>query len=652
MKKKIVVVLLLLLCCACLFANGGREAKKVEGQYANAGGIIGTAIRGIGTTFGIATRSVILALHPFPNIMTEFYGFVEGEYTSTYDGDFSLDMLLTSPNYYTNSGYTNAGINKDTGQAMVTVSSSDAKLTISETDASQSPLQKTRWTITSYLFIVFFAAEVVFTAVFGYIAPQDENASLLRQIGVSAAMTLMLFILASALPFLVEAVRYGLFQIASLYTPVTFDSMYDMPAQFMWEMSYLMETLSWRDNASPIFNTSEKSLTSSLLGSLLAGIIFIVFEFVMGLQAIKAGVHIVANIIEVYLLLSLVMVLLPISVFTPLKGVTRKCVYSLFSNLIECFVLCFIIILVVPACVAACSNLQVLNTALNEITQNTLELKASESVDFSDKKDVDVDWTFFFQGRGTDYVTVASWVSANDSGKMVMYLNENSEMYRIYKDKNDENNISWSEIDSPDSFDNKKIKYEDREKYFKNRAQYILWYFRGICNSTRTVESPVDSSQAEYILRHASGTLNSNNSDIYPQIEDCIRQGRQYKELILNSKAVESNTTYTENSSIVSGLLIAWVFLYLPCFFVMQSTQITNALSNGTAGHESFANAFSHTGGQIMQSLTTAANLVKSAVATAAGASGAMSSGGMAADAKSIHDAMQKEADKDAGGQA
>lgn len=643
MKKKLVIILILLFCCVCLFANGGREVKKTEGQYAGSGGLVGMTLRGIGTTFSTATKSIVLALHPFPNILTTFYGFVDGEWTSTYDGDFDSSMLLTDSSFYA-SDYKKAGENKNTGQMQVTVDSSTEKLTISETDVGTSELQKTRWTITSYLFVIFFAAEVVFTGVFGYIAPQDENASILRQIGVSAAMTLMLFILASALPFLVEAVRYGLFQIANLYTPITFDSMFDMPKQFMWDMSYLMETLSWRNDASPIFNDAGADLTSSVLGKLLAGFVYIIFEFVMGLQTIKAGVHIVANIIEVYLLLSLVMVLLPISVFTPLKGVTRKCVYSLFSNLLECFVLCFVVILIVPACISGCSNLNALVRSLNEISQNTLELKASETLKFKSGESVDVDWTLFFQGRGTDYVTQVSWVSANDRGKMVMYLSKDSDMYQTYKSDNDDYNISWTDADS-EGFDKpKKYDYEDREEYFKTAAKATLSFFRYASHNLTVYNqsTPGDALKMVEAIEKADG---------FPEISDCIDSGLQFANIIMsNYNATEGNTTYTQNSSVVSGLLIAWVFLYLPCFFVMQSTQITNALSNGTAGHESFANAFSHTGGQLIQAFTMGANMVKSGVAVASGASGLMA-GKMAADAGSIHDAMQKEANKDEGGQ-
>ena len=210
MGKKLIVILILLLCCGFLFANGGKEYKEVENASSNIG-IIGQTLQGIGTVFGSATKSIVLALHPFPNILTSFYGFVDGKYTSTYDGSFDSDMLLTSKNYYTNSKYSQTGKDERTGQAQVTIYGSEDDLVISETDASTGELQKRRWTVTSYLFVIFFAAEVIFTAVFGYIAPQDENASPLRQIGVSAAMTLMLFILASALPFLLEAVRYGLF---------------------------------------------------------------------------------------------------------------------------------------------------------------------------------------------------------------------------------------------------------------------------------------------------------------------------------------------------------------------------------------------------------------------------------------------------------
>jgi hypothetical protein len=640
MKKKLIVVLMLLFCFSCLFANGGVEAKQVESEY-GAGGLVGQTLRGIGNTFGTATRSIVLALHPFPNILTRFYSFVDGAYSSTYDGSFSSDMLLTSSDYYTTSGFTQVDKDEKTGQAKVTVSGSDAKLTISETDVGTGKLQKTRWTITSYLFIIFFAAEVIFTAVFGYIAPQDENSSLLRQIGVSAAMTLMLFILAAALPFLVEAVRYGLFQIANLYTPVTFDSMFDMPATFMGQMANLMESLSWRNEASAIFNKDTNSLSASILGKLLSGFVYVIFEFVMGLQAIKAGVHIVANIIEVYLLLSLVMVMLPISVFTPLRGVTRKCVYSLFSNLIECFVLCFIIILVVPACITGCNNLQELAKELNNYTGNNLKLLASEVLTFKDNTTLDISWGLEFVAQGSDYVVMASWTTAYDNGRATMYLDKDSSLYKAYAG---DYNLSWAEANSTGVTAKEKpekLEFEERETYFKARTKEILSFFRYAAHGSNL-------AQHSNMAHCAGWATKAEEKGSYPTVSSCMKYGRQYaKQIMNNTKAIESEETYSENSSVVSGLLIAWVFLYLPCFFVMQSTQITNALSQGTAGHESFANALSHTGAQMMQAVTTGANLVKNGVAMSAGVSGHMAQKGMAEDVSSMQDAMQKMADKD-----
>ena len=42
-------------------------------------------------------------------------------------------------------------------------------------------------------------------------------------------------------------------------------------------------------------------------------------------------------------------------------------------------------------------------------------------------------------------------------------------------------------------------------------------------------------------------------------------------------------------------LTLVFLGLFLPSYFVQQSTQITNALMNGTAGMESLANAMEHT---------------------------------------------------------
>lgn len=655
-KKRFIVVFLLLFCCVCLFANGGSEIEKAQVKQYSSAGVIAKVMQGIGDTYSSAARAIVLALHPFPNILNKFYGFIDGKYDSIYNGEFDADYMLTSSNFYTNSGYTQTDKNDITGQAQVQITGSEGKYYISETNTTDSRLQKQRWTITSYLFVIFFAAEVVFTAVFGYIAPQDENSSLLRQIGVSAAMTLMLFVLAAALPFLVEAVRYALFQIAGMYSPVAFESMFDMPRLFMYDMGGLIDTVGWAGDASPIFNGGEKKLTNGILGSIIAGLIYVVFEFVMGAQAIKAGVHILVNIIEIYLLLSVVMIMLPISVFTPLKGVSRKCVYSLLTNLIECFVLCLIIVLLLPACIGACDNLKTIQDTLNNAMANRLEIIASEKFSFSDSDSVQVDWSLYIEKTGNeDYIALVSWLETNSAGETssssaTMYFKEDSFLYRTYKSP--EYNFHYTEIKTSDYKESilpSKYKYAEKDKYYLARAKSAFWIVR--CRATGVYYRGVETA----IVEHRENYNKTSTNDNYQwEISEMFSRIRDYdvKKILNNSKATESDRTYSKNTTLIGGLLIAWVFLYLPCFFVMQSTQITNALSNGSAGHESFANALGHTGGQIMHGITTAANLVKSAVSMAAGAAGAGTQKGMAADSHSIQEKMQSMNDKDSGGQS
>lgn len=635
-KRLLVMAVAAMLCCASLFANGGSEAVRPK-DYASVGRI-GRTIQGIGEAYGLATRSIVLAVHPFPNILAKFYGIDEdGNYVSNYDGVFSGDYLLTSEDFYANSGFTAAGTDDRTGQALVSFSGYDGKFAISETDSARGLLQHRRWSITTYLFIVFFAAEVVFTAVFGYIAPRDENASLLRQIGVSAAMTLMLFILAAAIPFLVEAVRYGLFKIASIYSPVGFDSLFDMPAKFMYDVSLLMETLSWNGDASPIFNENSAAMTSSVLGKLLAGVVYLVFEFVLGFQAIKAGLHIVMNVVEVYVLVSAVMVLLPISVFTPLKDVTRKCVYSLFSNLLECFVLCLIVVLVVPACINACDALNALREAASSTMSSSVELVAEETASFRDGDPVDVTWHMKFIAQGSDYVAVASWTASDSSGKVVMYNNDSA----LYKEQASgaSATVKWTDANDWATVKPKDYAIAKMEDYFIAKARHILSRTRfvavfgsdmgivnGVCRAK--LGSGVPVAEQEKVL--------------FPSKDDCITRIKAFPVAVMdNRRATEADSTYAANETLVSDLLLSWLLLYLPCYFVLQSTQITNSLVSGSAGQESLSNAISQSMHSVMGGLTIAANVAKTGASMGASASSSMTQNQTAQTVQTIASIMQ-----------
>ena len=68
----------------------------------------------------------------------------------------------------------------------------------------------------------------------------------------------------------------------------------------------------------------------------------------------------------------------------------------------------------------------------------------------------------------------------------------------------------------------------------------------------------------------------------------------QKAEIMINAQAQESEELVSTNDSLIGAMVVAWILAMLPCYFVKQSSQITNGLRSGYVGFESFANSTSH----------------------------------------------------------
>lgn len=759
-KKSIIIIFIFLLLGSVVFANGSKEVadKLTNGEnYGDLGdnsvpvgikesmqmyditarGLLARLITQIGSVLGEMSANFVIAIHPFPGILANFYEFdgssgklmIIEENAKTFKAD---EELLISNNFYSN--------NKTIANAPKQIQT-ELKSTIG--------VQKIRWNIITTLFIVLFAAEIIFFTIWNYITGKDTF--LFKELVTKVAMCLVIFILCSSLPYLLEAIRYGLTRIAEDFTGHvgTNYNMLMLPATFLSEMSILMDFLDPSNggvlNAS--LNNEKETSKSGVISGLLTGLVYLIFKFFMFFELIKAGLHIMMNIIEVYFLLTVVMIIMPFSIFTPTKSFGEKCVMSLFNNLIECFILLLMVVMIVPASLAVSYQLLTLIMgdqfgfkSFNATVANVSGKQLKENVNITDffnvpnnsvsnyeqKLRLVTKTTFAVNNEGIiAYMTIPSLYTytTNDVLKKDKMTSVTFVAYYAYKEvgntkindyfltkqeelatagitKNSEYLIIESSLpgssnaplkpdkitlrgDAKDKVVNNKIRFSptgvynkkvyegeysqdpkvmveilSRKENDKLYLDYDLWYNEIATIFTNTMFI-LDINHRDPDDKNTNTTLNysimikdlrtflgagldyftgSEKSLLNALRQACIASSNAYKSddglenfLISNTTnglVAKNDTTVSDvekDNKMLRHLVIMFVCLYIPCYMIQQSSQITQALMQGGIAHESISNALTQ---QTQQMAKGAAN-VGATVAGAAlkGAVGTMTRG-------------------------
>ena len=643
---------------------------------------------------------IALAIHPFPVSMFQLYELttfrnnlhgVDLTMSPTEDNihSFDTDYLLISNKYY-NSRHLD--INRTSGSSL-----NGWKLPIAEGEGltEENMFQFTKWKTIVMLFATCFAAEILFMAIYGYAtgSSEDGDSSLMKNVAKKIAITVMLMVLVSALPFLLEAFRIGLFEIAeSFYGEAAYKSyselagagiissldipvdqngrlkdanIFRLPGLFLQSMRDMFA----RTTSDPMdrsLSKQVKNIGDSKIRSLLVKgfvwILIVVYRFLMFFVALKATIHIAKNVLEVYLLLSLVMILIPFSVFTPLKTLGSKCVMSLVSNLVECFIILVIILTIIPAIKITIVTLLDYSIELSIAGTSmidTLYYKSWTDPPYHLKmiagdgyvavlahtgvvgNKIGICWTF--DKKGYSSIPELKKIFDAENVWVVMDISKiaGDPTRGGFKGLTKDHVLEAKEIHTPIVEGNYTLSYDD---YVITVAQ------NGGAASDETDKIyllPTENTKNDmwrYTLagQFASAMYESeailyNWAPDMPNREDRLQSiwnkmlnpsGEEGKyDIIIYTLAClltpfdVSNVTFTKdamddsdpssevieytNSGILTDnevtsamflqLTLVFLGLFLPSYFVQQSTQITNALMNGTAGMESLANAMEHT---------------------------------------------------------
>ena len=651
---------------------------------------LGNWINYISSAMNQVVFRIALALHPFPNTMFSLYGLdlgvtAAGTVSLTMKPDaksfnnFETKQLLISNQYYTTSRDIKTADGMQGGYVPMAESNSST---------DPSPLQKQKWSLVTMLFVSCFVAEILFTAIYGYATGSSEEggASLLKNIAKKCAVTLVLFVLVSALPFLLEAFRYGLFKIAygfygeaangyenelakngysreNLVNDVgEVTNIFELPGFFLQSMKSFFaksgSSLIKNSLSNYMAGSTGEGKSQSLITHCVTWILSLIFRFVMFVMILKCAIHIAKNILEVYILLGLVMILTPFAVFTPMKTLGAKCIMSLVSNVIECFIILVIILTVIPAVkMTTVSMLAMINSLSSAGTYK-------ESTDYT---------TIISDPVGTN--NKLNFIAANDfvmaicslgtKGDKIaftyspLYPEGNKSMTEIKRAEGVKFEINFSEVSTVEELvsggkvkvdawdkgleakisvkDGKLYEGDNKKSYdiFKNSSLLKMiatsvWeggFKKDVMGEDFKTQAALEKATKYFWLLNDTDNNDSLERELYALTmidDDARRVYTQYSQYIVytcNIKKTSDVAPYvmTATTDSVTALMflqftLIFMSMFLPCYFVQQSTHITNSLLNGTAGLESLANATSDVIGRTSRGIQRAAGGLVSGV--------------------------------------
>ena len=627
---------ILLLLPLYLFAGGSSEAMEVTTTLPSGEEVTISSVEELmetspttnaGFLYSIAnvydeiTSAFCLGLTPFPNTLVQFYG---GVGTADYNvnenmGNLSLNnALLVGDGYYTAEGG-----NLSFGNKVYQGKGSEA--------------QRSIWNMITVLFISFMLAEIVFTAIYHYIA--DKEGSVIKEIIAKVVMAMAIFLIASALPFIIELFRVGFVSAASILTDVdaqitestddieeadassgggTLDSssssvISSKVLQLLKEMRVypvffypgtlirsVSEVFGYMDPDNVAGSgISIQDATSKEAGFIVGGIInglmdivYLIIKMVSSIMVLIAALHIMYNVCEVYLLLGCVMLLLPFTIFSPLKFLGEKAVMSLFANVLELFVIVMIMFSTISIASTVTSGL--LSALLSDVKWGTVEISFSnldgllKELNHEIYKDqlsnlVDEDGVF----RLTAFL-----VGPDDSGYVVMFdqalsgteYSGNASLAAVI----DSISIEWIPehwdaavetliTNDPDNVLNEITK---TLKFAYDSKGFPADKYKEFVKSEGFTQLPVQDKYAA--LNYLAGTAGKN-------MGMSVSNTPEYERGL--DPALGPMDLYFMH--IVSFLLI----ILMQTYFINQSSQITNALLSGNVSSEGFTGALTRIAG-------------------------------------------------------
>ena len=373
MKKVVVVLLILTIGLSFSFAAPASETntnKKagttsysgantagdmiglIQGSANGSAGVMGDFIMSFSTILDKMTSGVCLALTPYPKALELFYP------------DLFDSSELGVDNKYAEYGVTTQDVFMNKEGSLSSTNLADQGLSTKSTDA-----QKATTNMLMIVIVSLFLIEILFSVIYSYITGGEEP--ILKTLLVKAVTCLLIGALIMSLPFIIEAFKWGFDKVVKIMSGadqnkevpelattkelVYQEAVKSTPFQYPGLLLRLvtMETINLDPDVAGITDMFVKNDDTFLniksgVSSVIVNMLFFVVKIVVFLIAIISALHIMFNIVEVYILMSLALILLPFQIFRLTSFMGTGVFRSLMSNIIQLAVICFIIIAVVP----------------------------------------------------------------------------------------------------------------------------------------------------------------------------------------------------------------------------------------------------------------------------------------------------------------
>ena len=349
---RIILLILLVLLGGQLSAGGSREAgssqdattryisaKTLAESGVTASDVLVDTLTSLASVMDHVTRVMAYQLSPFPSVMQWFDG----------KGKTADDLRKNSVESF---GYDATALGKAYDEARTTASGG---LASSSTDDGE----KTRWNLVSSLFVILLVCESIWTAIRAYFNKDDDT---LKFLFTDIVTCVVLYLLCAAVPFIVQASVFGFQRMAYVMSTGSMDmgadevassQIYRLPGDVIRESSdvlYFLDarSLSYTNDWSLDQVQDENGhgilwfLNHGLAGVLERGAIWMIYtamKIIASLIIIRVALHVMLNVLEVYLLIGAVMCLIPFRVFSPTKWLGQGALRSLVSNIVELFVI-------------------------------------------------------------------------------------------------------------------------------------------------------------------------------------------------------------------------------------------------------------------------------------------------------------------------
>ena len=284
-----------------------------------------------------------------------------------------------------------------------------------------------------------FLIEILFSVIYSYITGGEEP--VLKTLLVKAVTCLLIGALIMSLPFIIEAFKWGFDKVVKIMSGadqnkevpelattkelVYQEAVKSTPFQYPGLLLRLvtMETINLDPDVAGITDMFVKNDDTFLniksgVSSVIVNMLFFVVKIVVFLIAIISALHIMFNIVEVYILMSLALILLPFQIFRLTSFMGTGVFRSLMSNIIQLAVICFIIIAVVPLTSDVSVNLW---SSIQSVKDNLYEAGWKYSTFTSDRT----------SHQSNVYAFLKQYETAYDGGGP------------LYKQLGDNNKLNW-----------------------------------------------------------------------------------------------------------------------------------------------------------------------------------------------------------------